>query len=115
MLSGKNCGELTGEASTQGWDEHHLTGGEQLHCAALVLYIILLLLLLLFPSFSVLLNRLYLNPQVFNFFFLILSPSHCGGVSEQLCGAQLSVGLNHNSEKKIYSDICAVYVLLSFD
>ena len=82
-----------GEVGQEGWitarelTGHRSASGEQLHCASLVLYI----LFFFSPSFSVLLNCLYLNPQVL-LFFSILSPIPLGGGSEQAAAWCLIAG-----------------------
>lgn len=78
------------------------SGGQQLHCAPLASHyhhrhhIIIIIIIITFPSFSVLLNRLYLKPQILPFFFHFLPhPTARRGVSEWLCGLQLPAWLNH--------------------
>lgn len=67
------------------WAGHHSVGGEQLHCAPLVLYTLLLLLLLFFLFCP---DKLFLSQPTSFYFFQFSLPSHCGGrVSERLCGA----------------------------
>lgn len=70
---GAGHGELT--AITQGPAGQQSAGGEQLCCASLVLYIVIITVI---PSFSFLLNCIYLSPQVFTFFQFSLQ-SHWGG------------------------------------
>jgi len=56
MLSIQAGGVGPGAAiAAQGWSGYHSSGGEQLHCASLVLFIII-------SSFAFLLNCLYVSP-----------------------------------------------------
>lgn len=56
-------------------------GGEQVYCASLVLYIIIIIIITVIPSFSVLLNCLYLGPRILLFF----SPLSCWKGSGEQC------------------------------
>lgn len=82
--------------AAQGVSRHHSASGwwPIALCINFLEYsFIIMLSIIIFPSFSVLLNCLYLNPWVLSF-FQVLSPQHCG-VSEWM--AVLSARLNHNS------------------
>lgn len=92
----------------QEWDGYRSMGGDQLHCASLVLYtvlIVVLLSLLILFSFLFYSNKLPLSqPQDFNFLFLFFFPGSvpyptgvCVCVSKWLCGAYLLARLNHSS------------------
>ena len=107
MLNNKNGGVVSsaveGCCLGSGWAWP--ASSEHLHCASLA-FLIFCCCCYCFPSFSVLLNWLYLNPQVFLLFFFfffflffffffsfIYSLSHPNGVrgkgvvNKQLCGA----------------------------
>lgn len=81
---------------------HPAAGGQQLHCAPLASHYHhrhhIIISIITFPSFSVLLNRLYLNPQILPFFFHSLPhPTARRGGSEWLCGLWLPAWLNHTT------------------
>ena len=86
--------------TTQGWAGHQSVGGEQLHCASVILYTLSLsLFLFLFCPIRLSLSQ----PTSFYFFFYFFfpgslpHPSVGGRVSERLCSALLPARLNHNT------------------
>lgn len=61
-----------------------------------IIVVVVVTVVIIFPSFSVLINCLYLSPQVQFFFQFSTIPLG----SSELCGAELPPRLNHNNSEK---------------
>jgi len=84
------------------WLHSWSSGGEE-NCILYHLFftfIIIIIIIIITPSFVVLLNCLYFNPQVLPFVHSSAHPTKgVGGLSEQLSGVYLpSARLNHDTE-----------------